>query len=242
MRCFTGIGEAAFVCLAPALIDDVAPPAQRTRWLAVFFSMLPIGYALGYLGAGLIAAYSRWEVVFLTESLLTLPLACMCIFLPNVKAQKAPVHGHGPSTKPTIAERVAENVAMQEAVEAIPPKSLGLTLKILVRNPTYMLLTLGYCAQTFVIGALTFWVRRGGNVGRGRDGTAVGTGRGVRARLRDQPFTASNQLPLFSYVPLFDCFPLFSLCALVPTPRSFRRMLCRCTGWISPPPTTSSAA
>jgi len=158
MRCLTGIGEAAFICLAPALIDDVAPPTQRTRWLAVFFSMLPIGYAFGYLGAGLIAAYSRWEVVFFTESLLALPLACACIFLPTVKASKATGQAHGPSTKPTIHERIEENVAAEEAVEDIPPKSLGMTLKTLSRNPTYMLLTLGYCAQTFVIGALTFWV------------------------------------------------------------------------------------
>ena len=160
MRCLTGIGEAAFICLAPALIDDVAPPTQRTRWLAVFFSMLPIGYAFGYLGAGLIAAYSRWEVVFLSESLLALPLACACIFLPTVKASKTAGHAHGPSTKPTIHERIAENVAAEEAVEAVPPKSFGMTLKALSRNPTYMLLTLGYCAQTFVIGALTFWVTR----------------------------------------------------------------------------------
>lgn len=50
MRMLTGIGEAAFVCLSPALIDDAAPASQRSRWLAIFFSMLPIGYALGYMG------------------------------------------------------------------------------------------------------------------------------------------------------------------------------------------------
>lgn len=50
MRCLTGIGEAAFICLSPALIDDVAPPTQRSRWLAIFFSMLPLGYAAGYMG------------------------------------------------------------------------------------------------------------------------------------------------------------------------------------------------
>jgi MFS family permease len=168
MRCLTGIGEAAFVCLAPALIDDVAPRTQRTRWLAVFFSMLPIGYALGYLGAGLIAAYSRWEVVFLSESLLTLPLACLCLFLPNVKADKGT--GHGPSivasaaagaSKPeSIGARVAAAGAAEEArAAAVPPKPLSQSLRLLLRNPTYVLLTLGYCAQTFVIGALTFWVR-----------------------------------------------------------------------------------
>jgi len=30
-RCFTGIGEAAFICLSPALIDDVAPKTQKNR-------------------------------------------------------------------------------------------------------------------------------------------------------------------------------------------------------------------
>lgn len=147
LRCFVGIGEAAFVCLSPSLIDDVAPKAQKTRWLAIYFSMLPIGYSVGYLGAGLITRYLTWEWVFFIEAAITLPMALLCFFLPNVKTLKS---GHGPT--PGQGEDPQVDVADQK------PRSLWESLKSLAKNTVYVSMTLGYCAQTFVLGALTFWL------------------------------------------------------------------------------------
>jgi len=146
LRCFVGIGEASFVCLSPSMIDDVAPKAQKTRWLAIFFSMLPIGYSLGYLGAGFITKYLTWEWVFFIEAAITLPLALLCFFLPNVKTLKSSHAPAGDDTDPHV------DVAQQK------PRSLLNSIGQLMRNPLYVTMSLGYCAQTFVLGALTFWL------------------------------------------------------------------------------------
>jgi len=136
LRCLTGIGEAAFICLSPALIDDVAPASQKTRWLAIFFSALPIGYSLGYLGAGLIVQYLSWRWLFFLEASFTLPFALMCFFLPNVRGSA----GHADS----------QNSAKTP--------SLLVSIGYLARNSVYICMTLGYSAQTFVLGALTYWL------------------------------------------------------------------------------------
>jgi len=169
VRCFTGIGEAAFICLSPSLIDDVAPKHQRTLWLAVFFSMLPIGYSLGYLGAGLIATYSEWPVVFYTEAILAFPFVVICFFLPNVKSlqlKKKPgdTSSIGRSRVNTHEEdqNIADILNHDEPENPVsyysPPLSLGQSLVRLAKNNVYVAVTLGYCAQTFVLGALTFWL------------------------------------------------------------------------------------
>ncbi|KCV68784.1 hypothetical protein H696_04203 [Fonticula alba] len=216
-RCLTGIGEAAFICLSPSLIDDIAPPSARSRWLAVFFSMLSIGYALGFLGAGIIASLAGWSWVFATEALVTLPFAILCYWLPNIRGLEL---GGADATKPEIANAtgadtpplafdeglaagsinggsataegkeyagaidrysatdaarvpnyddiLAGDALVAGATAATPTASAGHapdanktfmhSLRLLAKNPIYILMTLGYCAQTFVFGALSFWV------------------------------------------------------------------------------------
>ena len=54
-RAFVGIGEASYATLAPTIIDDVTPPNQKGRYLAIFFVAIPIGSAPGYLLGGFVA-------------------------------------------------------------------------------------------------------------------------------------------------------------------------------------------
>ena len=51
-RTFTGVGEASFACLAPALIDSRAPEEKRSTWMSIYYLNIPVGYAFGYLVAG----------------------------------------------------------------------------------------------------------------------------------------------------------------------------------------------
>jgi MFS family permease len=52
-RMLVGVGEASFISLAAPFIDDNAPVAQKTAWLAMFYMCIPTGIALGYVYGGL---------------------------------------------------------------------------------------------------------------------------------------------------------------------------------------------
>src|SRR6267142_2039583 len=46
-RVVVGVGEASYATLAPTIIDDLAAPSAKNRWLAVFYVAIPVGSALG---------------------------------------------------------------------------------------------------------------------------------------------------------------------------------------------------
>ena len=70
--------------------DDHAPKAQKTVWLAIFFLCVPAGYALGYIGGGLIAGPLGWRATFFLEACLMLPFALFCAFAPPLALRKDP--------------------------------------------------------------------------------------------------------------------------------------------------------
>src|SRR5258708_18801234 len=51
-RLVVGVGEASYATLAPTIIDDLAAPSAKNRWLAVFYVAIPVGSALGYVLGG----------------------------------------------------------------------------------------------------------------------------------------------------------------------------------------------
>ncbi len=51
-RAIVGIGEAAYVSIAPALLADSFSRSQRGRVLSVFNMAIPVGAALGYIVGG----------------------------------------------------------------------------------------------------------------------------------------------------------------------------------------------
>ena len=93
-RAVSGVGEASFQCIGPPFIDDYAPKAQKGVWLAVFYSAIPCGTALGFVWAGEIAKALSWEYAFIIECPIMLPIAIMCFFIPLDLKSKAG-HGHG---------------------------------------------------------------------------------------------------------------------------------------------------
>ncbi|KAH8948377.1 hypothetical protein BDL97_11G091400, partial [Sphagnum fallax] len=70
-----GVGEASFISLAAPFIIDVAPPAQSSAWLALFYMFSPVGIALGYVFGGVVGGSLGWHSAFWIESLLMLPFA-----------------------------------------------------------------------------------------------------------------------------------------------------------------------
>jgi MFS family permease len=92
-RCLVGVGEAAYAGYTVTIIDNIAPKAKRTMWIGTYYSMIPVGTAVGMGIGGLIAASSPapvgslhlpgWRLLFAVEILPAVPLLIYLMFLPR---------------------------------------------------------------------------------------------------------------------------------------------------------------
>ena len=128
-RAVVGVGEASYATIAPTLIDDVAPPGQKGRWMAIFYSATPIGSALGYIVGGTVEhATGSWRAAFFVAGGPGIVLALLCLLIAE------------PPRRP--AERVPEMLA---------------SIRALLRMPLFVRTVLGYCAYTFALGGFAYW-------------------------------------------------------------------------------------
>jgi MFS family permease len=185
-RALVGVGEASYATIAPTIIDDIAPPERRGRWLAIFYAALPVGSALGYLVGGAVeTATHSWRAAFWVAGGPGIVLAFVCLFIAEPVRR---VRGDRPSV-----------VASARGLLAIP---------------VYRRAVAAYCAYTFAIGGFGFWapyylhVRYGVATGRasfafglvtvagGAVGTLLGGWLGDRATRgrRDDPAVARAAL------------------------------------------------
>lgn len=133
-RAVVGVGEASYVTIAPTIIDDVAPPGKKGGWLAIFYTAIPVGSALGYLTGGAVEhATHDWRQAFFVAGVpgLLLGAACLLIQEPDTVAPGAPI--------------------MRERTTV-----LG-SARQLARLPLYRDVVLGQCAYTFAIGGFAYW-------------------------------------------------------------------------------------
>ncbi|MGO8997206.1 MAG: spinster family MFS transporter [Polyangiaceae bacterium] len=126
-RAVVGVGEASYATVAPTIIDDMAPPARKGRWLAVFYVAIPIGSALGFVVGGLLGKIG-WREAFWIVGGPGVLAAITCLFIaePVRRAQREPI-------------KVWESIATLSAL------------------PLYRRGVLGYAAQTFAIGGFGYW-------------------------------------------------------------------------------------
>jgi MFS family permease len=68
-RAIVGVGEAGYGTVAPGLIGDFYPLAERTRALAVFYVAIPVGSALGFALGGWIGNTWSWHAAFFVGGL-----------------------------------------------------------------------------------------------------------------------------------------------------------------------------
>jgi MFS transporter, Spinster family, sphingosine-1-phosphate transporter len=144
-RASVGVGEAAYVTIAPSLLSDYYPARQRARVMAIFFCAIPVGSALGYVVGGLVDKHYGWRAAFFVAGVPGLLLAALCLLLrdPPRGAQDA-----GGAVAPSHAKDTA----------AMMRKDTWATLCRLVRNRPYVLTVVGYAAYTFAVGGLAFWM------------------------------------------------------------------------------------
>ncbi len=133
-RVLVGLGEASYGTISPGWIADLYSPERRNNALSIFFTAIPVGSALGYIVGGAVAAHYGWRSAFWWAGLPGFVLAVVLLFL------KEPERG------------ASEAVGAQAATPAEKQGYLSL-----LGRPLYVLVVLGYVAQTFTLGGFAFW-------------------------------------------------------------------------------------
>src|SRR5471032_2801300 len=80
-RAAVGVGEAAYVTIAPSLLSDYFPKRQRGRVMAIFFCAIPVGSALGYVVGCLVDKHWGLRNAFFVAVIPGLILAASCLLL-----------------------------------------------------------------------------------------------------------------------------------------------------------------
>ena len=127
-RAMVGVGEASFGVLAQTIIDDVTPKDRKGMAFAIFFSALPLGYAIGYMAGGALAKHYGWRVAF---------------------------YGVG---GPGVVIALAVLLIAEPARKLADAKAKLIDgLRECVRVPLFRRAVLGYCAYTGAMGAFSYW-------------------------------------------------------------------------------------
>ncbi|KAM7252440.1 hypothetical protein ACFE04_024323 [Oxalis oulophora] len=188
-RMLVGVGEASFISLAAPFIDDNAPVAQKTAWLAMFYMCIPTGVALGYVYGGVVGAYFNWRYAFFGEAILMLPFAIFGFVMKPLQLK-----GFAPSESkkellsvdedvhPVIEGSGISNVndllvgnegaIKQTSCIADKPSSsckicsqfslFAKDMKVLLLDKVYVTNVLGYISYNFVLGAYSYWGPKAG--------------------------------------------------------------------------------
>jgi sugar phosphate permease len=144
-RASVGVGEAAYVTIAPSLLSDYFPARARGRVMAIFFCAIPVGSALGYVVGGLVDKHYGWRSAFFVAGVPGLLLAALCLLL------RDPPRGEFDSSVPAA-------VSKDKLSASTLSKDTWATFGRLLHNRPYVLTVLAYAAYTFALGGLAFWM------------------------------------------------------------------------------------
>jgi multidrug resistance protein len=126
-----GVGEATFVTIAPTFVADLFPENKRGRIFGVFYLAIPVGTAAGYLLGGKLGPHFGWRFPFYIAAVPGFLLALSLLFIPE------PPRGQFDSLKET------------------PERG---SIRGLVHNPAFWMVTLGMSAGTFSLGGIQVWM------------------------------------------------------------------------------------
>jgi MFS family permease len=150
-RCFVGVGEAAYAPVAPTMLSDLYPVQRRGQILAWFYAAIPVGAALGYVLGGQITKHFGWEWAFYSVVPPGLVLGMWCFLMREPPRGQAD-HPAAP------APQKQEPAAAGHAPAAASRKARWADYVVLLKTPSYVLNTIGYTAQTFVLGGIAAWM------------------------------------------------------------------------------------
>ncbi len=127
-RAGVGVGEASYATLSPTIIDDIASPETKNRWLAIFYVAIPVGSALGFLLGGFVNHHWGWRAAFYVAGGPGILLALL-----------------------TLLIREPERAA------AVRPAGVAGAYAAILKRPLFVSAVLGYVAQTFALGGFANW-------------------------------------------------------------------------------------
>ncbi|XP_037077335.1 protein spinster-like isoform X2 [Pollicipes pollicipes] len=134
-RAAVGIGEASYSTIAPTLISDMFAKDMRSIMLAVFYFAIPIGSGLGYIvGSKAAEAAGAWQ-----WGLRVTPILGAVAVLLLIAVLIDPPRGES------------------EGTSNLRPTTWSEDLRAIIRNPSFLLGTLGFTCVAFVAGALSWW-------------------------------------------------------------------------------------
>ncbi len=149
VRAAVGIGESSYSTITPTLIADYFHPGRRATALGIFQAAIPMGFALGYVLGGGLAAYFGWRAAFMLVGLPGLVTAAVLWRL------REPERGAADAQGP---EADGEERRSQDPASRSPDSWLRTAWRIL-RTRDWLLSTAGYAALTFVLGAFATWAK-----------------------------------------------------------------------------------
>jgi MFS family permease len=167
-RAIVGIGEAAYVSIAPALLADSFSRAQRGRVLSVFNMAIPVGAALGYIVGGLMSHHYGWRSAFFVAGTPGLLLAILVLRVKDPprgsqdesEGADETAHDANASARSSIGTGASTRTgtsASNSASAGTAPNAIAVYASLLKQAP-YMLVVLGYAAYTFALGGLAVWM------------------------------------------------------------------------------------
>nr|CAB3485187.1 unnamed protein product [Digitaria exilis] len=186
-RMLVGVGEASFISLAAPFIDDNAPVAQKTSWLAMFYMCIPTGIALGYVYGGLVGKLLNWRAAFWGESILMVPFVILGFVIKPLELKGFTHNGvkeYGQMLNPDNQDPINNNGTkhvmaggIDDLAGKVPQKfsfsrfgqslmseigNFSKDMKVLLQEKSYIVVVLGYIAYNFVIGAYSYWGPKAG--------------------------------------------------------------------------------
>ncbi len=141
-RALVGVGESGYSTIAPAFLSDVFPKDHRGRALAWFYIALPGGAALGYLLGGMLSAQLGWRNTFYIGGVPGLLLALLML------AAREPLRGETDLNSGSILTTAGTQI----------PERQSRHYGDLLRNRSFVLITLSMAAFTFALGGVSFWM------------------------------------------------------------------------------------
>jgi MFS family permease len=157
-RALVGVGEAAYATIAPAMLCDYFPVAQRAKILSFFYLAIPVGAALGYAVAGQIGSHYGFRSAFLVCGI---PGLMLVVF---VLAMKEPPRGMQDAAVLVVgddASLLADGAALSDGGAAGGvEREMGWadTIKSLCGNSMYIYALLAVTLVSFASGGIADWL------------------------------------------------------------------------------------
>ncbi|MCX5783783.1 MAG: MFS transporter [Elusimicrobia bacterium] len=130
-RAAVGVGEAGYMSIAPPYLSEHFPKERRARVLSFFAIALPLGSALGYLLGGVLGENFGWRAAFFIVGVPGFLLGLMALTLKDERPALSTSQARPPSLK---------------------------DYSVLLKNKTYLLVSLSQAAVTFAMGGLAAWM------------------------------------------------------------------------------------